>query len=154
MFLGDKQPTVVNVLLASAGIVPGVIEWILVPAACVVAIAADIRTGRRTLFILFLLIVLNHFIGVLLRSLFGPEFPSQRCQDATFLTTWLLVHYRRTIHPGLVVLAYMCCVIVGLYVLIVLEQTMASVFGAFLIGALIVVFNHPLAEDAFMDPVA
>ena len=107
MFLEGKPPNAVNLLLTAAGLVPGVIEWIFVPVACIVAIAGDIRPGRRTLFILFLLIVLNHFIGVLLRSLFGPDCPSQRCQDSTFLTTWLLVHFRRTIHPGLVVLAYL-----------------------------------------------
>jgi len=151
MFLAGKDPTAVNLLLASAGIIPAIIEWVVLPVACVIAIAADIKSGRRTLFILFLLVVLNHFIGVLLRSLFGPVFPSQRAQDAMFLTTWLLCHFRSTISPWVVLLAYVGCVFVGLDGLLVLDQNIASVFGAFIIGACVLVFNLPLAEDAFGD---
>ncbi len=148
--LNGRETTAANVLLAASGLVPELVQWLTVLALPVLVFAK--HRYARDVALLSLMIVLNHFIGVLLRSLFGDWVPIRRPQDAMMLTTWLLLRYRRRVHWALIMLAYVVGVFVGLYALIVLDRTIAGVFGGYLVGAFVVIANYQLIDDAFAGP--
>lgn len=148
--LNGRDPTPVNVLLAASGLVPDLAQWVVLLSLPVLVFTK--HRYARDVALLSLIIVLNHFIGVLLRSLFGDWFPFRKTQDAMMLTTWLLLRYRRRVHWALILLAYVVSVFVGLYGLLVTDRTMAGVFGGYLVGAFVVLANYQLIDDAFTGP--
>jgi hypothetical protein len=107
---------------------------------------------RRTVLILFFLCIFEHSFNLLIQNLTGTTVPSRSCQTAAFLTAWTVLKFRGTAFPGYVyVIEYALCVAVGVNAYSLRGETLFDVISGLLVGSFFYVFNHPLAEDAFVD---